>query len=230
MDTRFDRRFPRSLTDRVQQADSLALMPMLPDNCVDFILTDPPYLQQFCDRDGRRLRNDDNDAWLNPAFEQACRILRPGRFLVCWYGWPKAERFLAAWRAAGLRPAGHFVAPKSYASARRIVEYRHEQAYLLAKGNPIRPFKRVSDVLPWRYTKNIWHPTQKPLCALVPLINAFSRPGELVFDPFAGSASTLVAAYLHGRHYCGIELDETYHALAQKRLERMLRLTHSLAA
>lgn len=223
-------RFPEHFVDRLHHADSLTWMKSLPDNSVDFVLTDPPYLQQFCDRDGRRLRNDDNDRWVEPAFEQIFRILRPGRLLVCWYGWPKADRFFAAWRKVGLRPVGHFVAPKPYASARRIVEYRHEQAYLLAKGDASRPSRRISDVLPWRYTKNVWHPTQKPLCALAPLIGAFSRPGEVVLDPFAGSASTLVAAYLNDRRYCGIELDDRYYALAQQRLQRMTRFKRTLAA
>lgn len=222
--------FPERLADRLHHADSLTWMKVVPDNTVDFILTDPPYLQQFCDRDGRRLRNDDNDTWVDPAFHEAFRLLRPGRFLVCWYGWPKADRFFTAWRKAGFRPVGHFVAPKPYASARRIVEYRHEQAYLLAKGEPVRPWRRISDVLPWRYTKNVWHPTQKPLCALAPLIAAFSQPGEVVLDPFAGSASTLVAAYLSGRRYCGVELDERYYGLAQQRLHRMTRFKRALAA
>jgi site-specific DNA-methyltransferase (adenine-specific) len=229
MNTRYEV-FPRLLANRLHHADSLAWMTNVPDNCVDFILTDPPYIQRYHDRDGRRICNDDNDAWVEPAFNEAFRILRPGRFLVCWYSWRQAERFFAAWRAAGFRPVGHFVAPKPYASARVFVEHRHEQACLLAKGQPARPTRRIADVLPWRYTRNIWHPTQKPLCALVPLITAFSRPGEVVFDPFAGSASTLVGAYLHERQYCGIELDERYYTLAQRRLLRMTRFKRSLAA
>lgn len=206
--------FPSPLLGRLLQADCIPTMRRLPDNCVDFLHADPPYLVRFCDRTGRRLRNDDNGAWLRPAFAEAFRILRPGRYAVMWYGWPKAERFLAAWREAGFRLVGHFVAPKAYTSSRRLVEYRHEQAYLLAKGDPIPPFRVIPDVLPWRYTGNKLHPTQKPLCALLPLVEAFSAPYEIAFDPFAGSASALVAAYLTRRRFCGVELDPHYHALA----------------
>lgn len=222
--------FPTQYLDRLLNADCIRWMSTLLAGSVDFILTDPPYLARFVDRDGRRLRNDDNDDWLKPAFAEAFRILRPGRFLVSWYGWPKAQKFFEAWRAAGFRPVGHFVAVKSYTSSKRFVQYRHEAAYLLAKGDVRIPRQPIPDVLPWKYTGNRLHPTQKPVCTLVPLIRAFSKPGEVVVDPFAGSASTLVAAYQAGRHYAGTELDEQYFALAQERLARLRRRVGAAAA
>ena len=53
---------------------------------------------------------------------------------------------------------------------------------------------------------------------LKPLIEAFSAEGELVLDPFCGSASTLVAAHQLGRKYLGIELDPEYFRIASQRL------------
>jgi site-specific DNA-methyltransferase (adenine-specific) len=111
--------------------------------------------------------------------------------------------FLAAWRAAGFRPVGHLVFPKSYASTTRFLRYQHEQAYLLAKGTPRRPDQPIPDMLEMRYSGNRIHPTQKPVSALVPLIESFSAPGELVLDPFCGSGSTLVAARRLGRRLSG---------------------------
>lgn len=210
--------FPVRFRDELIFGDCVQRIRALPGRCVDLVVTDPPYLAKFKDRTGRTLMNDDQADWLKPAFAEIYRVLRPGRFAVCFYGWPKLDRFFEAWRAAGFRPVGHFVTLKPYASGRRFVEYRHEQAFLLAKGEPALPAKPISDVLPWLYTGNRWHPTEKPLCTLSPLIEAFSAPGDLVFDPFAGSASTLLAAARLGRHYCGIELDPKYHALARRRL------------
>ena len=51
-----------------------------------------------------------------------------------------------------------------------------------------------------------------------PIIQTFSRPGDLVLDPFSGPGSTLVAAALSGRSYLGIELESRYCQLAEKRL------------
>ncbi len=209
---------PRRL-DTIAQGDCVALMRRMPTASVDFILTDPPYLVNYRSRDGHTIPNDSADQWLKPAFAEAYRVLRRDRFCVCFYGWSKADRFLAAWRAAGFRPVGHLVFRKSYASTTRFLRYRHEQAYLLAKGEPRRPERPIPDVLEMHYSGNRIHPTQKPVSALAPLIESFSVLGDVVLDPFCGSGSTLVAARQRGRHFIGMELDPTYHALAAQRIK-----------
>lgn len=62
------------------------------------------------------------------------------------------------------------------------------------------------------------HPTQKPLRLLKRMIQLSSRPGDLVFSPFAGSGSECLAAAELGRDYFGIELESEYVDLAKKRL------------
>ncbi|MBR2441314.1 MAG: site-specific DNA-methyltransferase [Lentisphaeria bacterium] len=71
----------------------------------------------------------------------------------------------------------------------------------------------------WSMAENTDHPTQKPEKLLAKLILASSNPGDVVFDPFLGSGSTSVTARKLKRHYIGIEKDELYCALAEKRLE-----------
>ena len=51
------------------------------------------------------------------------------------------------------------------------------------------------------------HPTQKPLELMRRPIMNHTKHGELVYDPFLGSGTTLVAAELTGRVCCGLELD-----------------------
>jgi hypothetical protein len=208
----------RLCLDTVAQGDCVELMHQMPAASVDFILTDPPYLVRYQSRDGRTIPNDADDRWLKPAFAEAYRLLRWDRFCVCFYSWSKADKFIAAWRAARFRPVGHLVFRKSYASNTRFLRYQHEQAYLLAKGAPSCPEHPIPDVLEMRYTGNHLHPTQKPVSALLPLIETFSEEGDLVLDPFCGSGSTLVAARELRRHFIGIELDTTYHAFATQRL------------
>jgi site-specific DNA-methyltransferase (adenine-specific) len=70
----------------------------------------------------------------------------------------------------------------------------------------------------WQYTGNKLHPSQKPLMAIVPLILAFSQQDDIVLDPFAGSATTAVAARLCNRRYVMIEADPTYYRIAMARL------------
>jgi site-specific DNA-methyltransferase (adenine-specific) len=207
------------LRNTVIHADCVKALPTLPDRSVDFILTDPPYLVSYRPRDGRTVNNDDNDAWLRPAFAEMCRVLAADGFCLTFYGWPHADRFMQAFRAAGFRPVGHFAFPKPYASSVGHVRCQHECAYLLAKGNP-RTVNPLSDVVTWsENTGNKLHPTQKPTSILRPFIESYSPAGGTVLDPFTGSGSTLVAAKSLGRCYIGIEIDARCYATAARRLD-----------
>ena len=211
--------FSQSNLNRVITGDCLKLLPLLPAASVDMVLTDPPYLVRYHSRDGRGVPNDDTDAWLEPAFAEQYRVLKRDRFCVSFCGFTQAERFLTAWKAAGFRVLEHLVWRKRYPSSTGYVRRYHEQAYLLARGNPRRPHMLLPSVLEWRYTSNALHPTQKPVGALIPLVMAFSQMGDVILDPFAGSGSSAVAAAMLGRQYIAIELDEEYARLARARLQ-----------
>jgi DNA modification methylase len=202
----------------VLNGDCISVLGGFTSNSVDFVLTDPPYLVRYQSRDGKRVHNDDNAAWLHPAFAQIHRVLKPGSYCVSFYGWNRVDRFFDAWTSAGFRVVGHLVFPKRYASGGKLLRYSHECAYLLAKGNVAPPTSPIADVIAWKYTGNRLHPTQKPVNSLRPLIEAFCPAGGLVLDPFCGSGSTLVAAQKIDRDYLGIEIDATHHKTAQDRL------------
>ncbi len=71
----------------------------------------------------------------------------------------------------------------------------------------------------WSMPENTDHSTQKPEKLLAKIILASSNPDHVVVDPFLGSGTTSVVAKKLGRHYIGIEIDEIYCYLAEKRLE-----------
>lgn len=71
----------------------------------------------------------------------------------------------------------------------------------------------------WSMPENTDHPTQKPEKLLAKIILASSNPGDVVLDPFLGSGTTSVVAKKLGRQFLGVELDELYCCLAEKRLE-----------
>jgi DNA modification methylase len=150
--------------------------------------------------------------------------------MVSFYGWNRADRFIAAWKNAGFSVVGHLVFAKTYTSNSAYVGYSHECAYVLAKGRPPLPETPLRDVLDWKYTGNKHHPTEKPVSSLQPLIESFTRPGGIVLDPFAGSGSTCVAALQAGRRYIGIELLEQYHRAGVQRLAAVQRSMHLPAA
>lgn len=70
----------------------------------------------------------------------------------------------------------------------------------------------------WSMPENTDHPTQKPEKLLAKIILASSNKGDFVFDPFLGVGTTSVVAKKLDRKYAGVELDETYACLVEKRL------------
>ncbi|OGY12050.1 MAG: DNA methylase [Candidatus Blackburnbacteria bacterium RIFCSPLOWO2_01_FULL_41_27] len=71
----------------------------------------------------------------------------------------------------------------------------------------------------WSMPENTDHPTQKPEKLVAKIILASSRPGDVVFDPFLGSGTTSVVAKKLERKYVGVEIDEYYCCLTEKRLK-----------
>ena len=63
------------------------------------------------------------------------------------------------------------------------------------------------------------HPTEKPRRLMSEIISDFTKPGELILDPFMGSGTTGVSAVMAGRRFVGIEMNETYFDIACKRIE-----------
>ncbi len=113
--------------------------------------------------------------------------------------------------------------------------HSHETLLWASKGRGVRhtfnydlinspdPTGQVSSV--WRIrtvpkTEKLhgYHPTQKPLRLVRRVLLASTREGALVFDPFAGSGTTAVAAKELNRFFVGAELEEEYAELAARRI------------
>lgn len=71
----------------------------------------------------------------------------------------------------------------------------------------------------WSMPENTDHPTQKPEKLVAKLLQASSREGDLVFDPFLGSGTSAAVAAKLNRNFLGIEADEFYASLAARRVE-----------
>ena len=100
--------------NHILYGDCIDVMGKMPSASIDLIVTDPPYLVSYKSRDGRTIANDNHAYWLKPAFAETYRVLKPDRFMVCFYGWNKVERFMYAWKDAGFYPVGHFVWAKDF--------------------------------------------------------------------------------------------------------------------
>lgn len=218
------------LRNQIIEGDAAEFLKTLPRGAIDLVVTDPPYLVNYRDRTGRGLQNDDKPSAVLPVFVPMARAMKPNSYAICFSGWSALPQFSAAWEAAGLRIVSHIVWTKRYRSRRSYTEYRHESAYVLAKGDPAKPARPLPSVMDWVYSGNKRHPTEKAVEVIAPLIRCFSWPGDLVRDPFSGSGSTAVAAALNGRDYLGIDIDPDHVASAEARLAGVARFINERAA
>jgi len=73
------------------------------------------------------------------------------------------------------------------------------------------------------------HPTQKPVRLIERLLAIISCEGDIILDPFSGSASTAIACINTKRNYIGFEIDKEYHELSVKRInEHQLTIWNSI--
>ncbi|MCI0620632.1 MAG: DNA methylase [Acidobacteria bacterium] len=197
----------------VYHGDCRQVLPCLSSASVDFVLTDPPYLVGYrgrWDGDRRGIAGDADPSWLVPAFAEIWRVLKDDSFCISFYGWPHSDLFVGAWKELGFRLVSHLVFVKNVWGLGRFTRGQHEVAFLLAKGQPPVPARALSDTIEWQREADAFHPNQKPVVALRPLIATYAPEAGTVLDPFMGSGSTLRAAKDLGLAAVGIEVDGRY--------------------
>lgn len=110
--------------------------------------------------------------------------------------------------------------------AAKSIKSKHKFNYEQMKSiNFDRQMKSVWSILPPLKNEKIFgkHPTQKPLALLERCILASTHEGDFIFDPFAGSSTTGVAAIKLNRRYCGVEQEANYVELSIQRLNQILK-------
>jgi site-specific DNA-methyltransferase (adenine-specific) len=128
-------------------------------------------------------------------------------------GWRYEPEFRVAIETAGLTVKGSLVwVKKNHGTGDLAGSFapKHERIIHAVKGNP-KLMQRPEDVLFGDDQQNSDHPTEKPRDLLRALIETTTNIGDLVVDPFAGSGSTLFAAWESMRTFWGCEVDEGWH-------------------
>ena len=218
-----------NIQNQIIHGCAAAVLNQVPEESIDLVVTDPPYLVNYKDRSGRSLKNDSNPQGVMSVFKPMVRALKQNAYAICFAGWSALPLFTQAWDEAELRIVSEIVWKKPYISRRGFTCYQHETAYVLAKGYPGKPENPISSIQDWHYSGNRHHPTEKSVENIAPIIRCFSKPNDLVCDPFSGSGSTSVAAALNGRRYLGIDIDEQHCVTARTRLDGVARY-HSRAS
>ncbi len=238
--------FRETFVNQVYHGDCRDILPQLPDDCIDLVLTDPPYKDYQSNRPIARPKVKKVSAItfdMDDFIAQSRRVLKPGGHFYCWCDhrtFPALVETLSRLNhdlavPEQLRYKNCLVWVKSnHGSGDLKGDWAPQHEFILfavkGKGQPLRG-KRQPNVFYQRdeagniqfyqrtFNYRHQHGTVKPLEILKRLIEASSQAGDLVLDPFAGALSTAVAAQELERNYLMIELDAEHISNNRQRLE-----------
>lgn len=220
--------------------DGIEAAVVMPDRSIDLLLTDPPYgisSRYTCESQvPRRLRKDgtdfimprgyfgDWDEAVDPHEWTAVVLPKVAGWAVTFCAQAQIGTYCDIFTDFGLVAVGPMVWQKT-----NPVPFNHKykpvnawEAVVVGK-RPGTPFngEMVHNVFVCKSPspQQRIHPTQKPLPLVAEFVRLFSHTDDLVFDPFAGSATTVVAARQHGRRVVAYERDISLYAAAAQRVE-----------
>lgn len=216
----------------VKQGDCTQLILELANESIDCIITDPPYGVSYGDGSGRGGSNDDFEddpasalGLLRCIVPELRRVLKPSGHLYSFFSTNLWQATLDIYKSAGFDVKDLVCVWVKPGNATGVGNWDYNFAnswepFLFANNQTRRlGFKRKNvftyqaDSGPARF-----HPTQKPVELLRELIQLSTQPGDIVFDPFCGSGSTLVAASQLRRKYLGFELNNHFVQICFRRL------------
>jgi site-specific DNA-methyltransferase (adenine-specific) len=196
----------------------------------DIIWTDPPYGVAYVGKtkDALTISNDETDPEATKKLVAAALALAPlkpgGSFYIASpSGWEELL-FRQALEEVGLRLRQVLIWSKDrFVMGRQDYHWRHESILYGWKDGAAHYFidDRTQDTV-WeipRPSASEDHPTTKPVELVTRALTNSSHPGEVVYEPFSGSGTTIIAAESLGRRCLAIELDPTYVRVAIDRWE-----------
>lgn len=194
-------------------------LPKLPDECVDLVLTDPPYGIDY--QSNRRVAreklpkfaNDCDLSWVDDWVDQIYRVLKDNRHFYCFTRFDMYPVFYnAISRLFKVKNCLIWV-KNNHGSGDLNGSYapQNEMIIFAVKGKRDLNGPRDSDVLECDNVPSAHraHSTQKPIELLRQLIEKSTDPDELVLDPFAGTGSTGFAC-LDVEHHKGDKQTRNY--------------------
>ena len=200
------------------------------DEKAGLLCADPPYGIDYKSRsEHSKIIGDKSNEWVGPALKKCLRSLQIHRHFyifgpdvvsdltVCptiQLVWDKGRMSAGGGTAttwsSGYEPITHgmYSPYKSHSNTGAgLVRLKRSTVISIPKKNNGRGAKV--------------HPNEKPVALMRVLVEVSSNFDELVYDPFCGSGTTLVAAMIEGRRAVGVEKDAAHCKTAVKRLEEV---------
>ena len=204
-----EERFEEKYVSKIHCGDCLEVMKDWPDGCVDLVLTDPPYgigVQNNYQIGGRNDKiKDESITWdeETPTKEIFIKIGHLSKNQIIWganyFNCFSDKGGAIVWNKLQPLPTMSQCEIASCSGLKKVSMYQETWTNYVN-------------------TKTTSHPTEKPLNLMIWCIKKFSKPTDLILDPFCGSGTTCVAAKMLGRRFIGIDISEEYCQIARDRL------------
>lgn len=224
--------------NKIYNADCLELMRSMPGNCVDLVVTDPPYeivigggggiLKGNCvymDK-SRGLGKIANGFDIEAIFEEIKRISKKlNLFCFCSnsqlskiMAWGEANGYYTTcliWHKYNSTPFANGVWRQD---AEFCVHIREKGAVFQGDARLKCKITKIAN-----QASKYGHPTEKPLELIKKYVLIGSNEGDLIFDPFMGSGTTAAACKELNRNFIGCEIESKYCEIAEKRLREAVK-------
>ena len=219
--------------NKIYNEDCLNVMNKLPDNSIDLIVTDPPYLMNY--KTNRRknkehefskeILNDDNYELTKSYIKECYRVLKNDTAFYCFANSNKIDFFKQEIeKYFNLKNIIIWV-KNNHTAGDLLAQYgkQYEVIFYANKGRKEIIGKRITDI--WHFNKVptnlLVHQNQKPIDLIKQCIKKSSTEDDIVFDGFMGSGTTAIAVKLLNRRFIGCELDELEYRKALKRIGKL---------
>ena len=189
------------MTVTLYHGDCLEIMKSIPDKSIDAVITDPPYGCGKAEWD---------KSYPKEWYEIARNV---GKRIVIITG---SEGLKDTIPLVGDDFIDVVAAWNTNSRTRSAIGFSNWLAAVVAKSKP----KQQQNVMRFSISGEMPnHPSPKPIEYMNLLVCRMTNEGDTILDPFMGSGTTGVACVQTGRNFIGIEIDEGYFKIAEKRIK-----------
>ncbi|MCA8948435.1 MAG: ParB N-terminal domain-containing protein [Planctomycetes bacterium] len=203
------------------------------------VATDPPYLVDYTgERPNdsgkdwtatyREIDIEDADGFFRAVFANVLEILGPKGAIYCWHAHKRCGDIQRIWRDLGILDHQQIIWVKPTPVFGRVYwHFRHEPCVMgwrqgdKPEHDGVHEHDSVWEV-DWEGKARVSteHPTSKPVELFVRPIKKHTAPGDVVFEPFSGSGSQIIAAERAGRRCRAIEISPPFVDVAIRRWQK----------
>ena len=214
---------------RVMDGAKASLAATDPPYCVDYVGERPNGAGKDWSDSYDEVSIKDPDAFFRAVFVNVLDVLGHKAAIYCWHAHKRSGDLQRIWRDLGILDHQQIIWVKPASVFGRVYwHFRHEPCVMgWRKGDqPEHDGTHDHDSV-WEVdfegkarSTNAGHPTAKPIELFLRPIRKHTKPGDIVFEPFSGSGSQIIAAERSGRHCRAMEISPPFVDVAIKRWEK----------